>query len=168
MLNRVARFMRGGAIDHYFQWNGQKPLGKLRWAAGTGHLVYSIRSWCNGYGWIYGAWWCSTRRTASIRWNMWSWYFPAEINHQIYDLSVAEDTTARGLYRCVNEGFAVYMNQVVPRRKNTACMNTWMYTPEELMYCLKQWKNILPSSNHFCLPGKGACTGACQPRWESI
>ena len=88
---------------------------------------------------------------------------PHEINHQIYDLSVAEDTTARGLYRCVNEGFAVYMNQVVLKKKYSL-HEYLMYTPEELMYCLNNEKHFYQAQTIFVYREKGACTGACQPR----
>src|SRR5690606_2104705 len=60
---------------------------------------------------------------------------PHEINHQIYDYSNQPDTTARGLYRCVNEGFAVYVNQRLLGDRYTLA-DYFQYTPSELQFCL--------------------------------
>lgn len=59
---------------------------------------------------------------------------PHEINHQVYDKNVVEDTSARGLYRVINEGFAVYVNQVVFGDKYT--LGEYLqYTQPELEFC---------------------------------
>jgi hypothetical protein len=73
---------------------------------------------------------------------------PHEINHQIYDLSSSEDTTARGLYRCINEGFAVYMNQKILGDQHTLS-EYLQYSDDELKYCTKNDSVIFAKLNHF-------------------
>lgn len=66
---------------------------------------------------------------------------PHEINHQIYENTILPDTTARGLYRAINEGFAVYMNQVVFGDKYE--MHEYLqYSVSGLQYCLDNEKAI--------------------------
>jgi len=66
---------------------------------------------------------------------------PHEINHQIYENSILPDTTARGLYRVINEGFAVYINQVVFGDKYE--LHEYLqYSVTGLQYCLDNEKAI--------------------------
>lgn len=59
---------------------------------------------------------------------------PHEINHQVYDKNITEDTSARGLHRVINEGFAVYVNQVVFGDKYTLS-EYLQYSQQELEFC---------------------------------
>lgn len=66
---------------------------------------------------------------------------PHEINHQIYDITIPQDTSAKGLFRVINEGFAVYMNQVVFGDKYE--LHEYLqYSGAELQYCLDNEKTI--------------------------
>lgn len=60
---------------------------------------------------------------------------PHEITHQIFSFTNQEDTTARGLYRCINEGLAVYMNKKLLGTQYS--LTTYLqYTANELNYCI--------------------------------
>ena len=59
---------------------------------------------------------------------------PHEINHQIFDFTSKPDTSARGLYRCINEGFAVYMHQQITQNQ-IPLENYFQYTKDELRFC---------------------------------
>lgn len=75
---------------------------------------------------------------------------PHEINHQIYDLSAPADTTAKGLYRCINEGFAVYMNQKVLGDEHP--LDAYLqYSAAELKFCLDNDSLIFTKLNRFLL-----------------
>lgn len=75
---------------------------------------------------------------------------PHELNHQIFDLSSKEDTTACGLYRCINEGFAVYMNQKILGNKHK--LNEYLqYSESELHYCLTNEATIFSKIYPFLL-----------------
>lgn len=73
---------------------------------------------------------------------------PHEINHQVYDFSVAADTSARGLYRCVNEGFAVYVNQKI-LGDSIPLQDYLMYTSGELAFCRENEKMIFEKLRPF-------------------
>jgi hypothetical protein len=75
---------------------------------------------------------------------------PHEINHQIYDLSAPVDTTAKGLYRCINEGFAVYMNEKVLGDQHP--LSSYLqYTDDELKFCMDNDSMIFYKLNRFLL-----------------
>lgn len=59
---------------------------------------------------------------------------PHEINHQIFDFTSKPDTSAKGLYRCINEGFAVFMHQQLTH-KPEPLENYFQYTKDELHFC---------------------------------
>lgn len=166
MLNRVARFYAEAHIDHYFNETA-RALGKLSGlqAQGTWYIVFGHGvTDMGGFGGGVMVLDLSNRINTLEHVKL---ILPHEINHQIYDLSVAEDTTARGLYRCVNEGFAVYMNQVVLKKKYSL-REYLMYTPEELMYCLNNEKNIFTKLKPFLFTGKRDHALALASRGEKV
>lgn len=92
---------------------------------------------------------------------------PHEINHQIYDHTNREDTTARGLYRCVNEGFAVYVNQRLLGDIYTLA-DYLQYPPAELQYCLDNKEMIMSKLKPFLLTGNPDHATALADRGERI
>lgn len=73
---------------------------------------------------------------------------PHELNHQIFDVLVPEDTTAKGLYRCINEGFAVYVDQLYYGDKYSL-KDYLMYTQAGLDYCIKNDSVIVTKLKPF-------------------
>lgn len=75
---------------------------------------------------------------------------PHELNHQVFDYTSQPDTNARGLYRCINEGFAVWVNQQLLGNRFTLAQYL-MYKEEELEYCIKNEALIYTKLKPFLL-----------------
>lgn len=75
---------------------------------------------------------------------------PHEINHQIFDFSATPDSSAKGLYRCINEGFAVYMHRYITQ--SALPLETYFqYTKEELLFCQENEELIFNKLQPFLL-----------------
>lgn len=75
---------------------------------------------------------------------------PHELTHQIFDFTNQEDTTARGLYRCINEGFAVYMNQKLLGPEYE--LFTYLQYPREAFdFCIQNEATIFTKLKPFLL-----------------
>lgn len=92
---------------------------------------------------------------------------PHEINHQVYDFSVVPDTTARGLYRCVNEGFAVYVNQKI-LGDSIPLQDYLMYSSQELAFCRENEKKIFEKLKPFLFTSNPDHALALASRSEKI
>lgn len=147
MLDRVALMYANARIDKYFSKTASllSKLSGLRargtWFIAFGHGVTDMGGFGNGEMVLDLSNKINTLEHVEL-------ILPHEFNHQIYDFSVTEDTTARGLYRCINEGFAVYMNQVVLKKKYSLA-DYLMYTPDELAYCMQNEKKIINKLKPF-------------------
>lgn len=78
---------------------------------------------------------------------------PHELNHQVFDYTSLPDTTARGLYRCINEGFAVWVNQKLLGNRFTLAQYL-MYKETELEYCLKNETMLYTKLKPYLLTGE--------------
>jgi hypothetical protein len=92
---------------------------------------------------------------------------PHEINHQFYDHTNREDTTARGLYRCVNEGFAVFVNQRLLGDRY-ALADYLQYAPAELQFCIDHADAIIAKLKPFLLTGDPDHATALADRGQRI
>ena len=74
---------------------------------------------------------------------------PHEFNHQVFDRSNPTDTTARGLYRCINEGLAVYVNQLFYGNRFTLA-DYLGYSPEQLKIAYDKEEKLRPLLQKKC------------------
>ena len=73
-------------------------------------------------------------------------WFPHEINHQIYS-NTSSDTTHNVLARCIDEGFATYVNKLywnkIAENKDYSVAMSLSYSEEELKAVDKDWDFVL-------------------------
>ena len=73
-------------------------------------------------------------------------WFPHELNHQIYS-NVNRDSSRNVLSRCIDEGFATYVNKLywnnVKGKKNYSLAMSLSYTEEELTSTKEHWNFVL-------------------------
>lgn len=75
---------------------------------------------------------------------------PHELNHQVYDVTADLDTTAYGLSRCINEGFAVYVHSILDEGRQPLARYLF-YTDEEMEFCLQNREMIMQKLRPFLL-----------------
>lgn len=75
---------------------------------------------------------------------------PHELNHQVYDVTAVIDTTARGLSRCINEGFAVYVHSILDDGRQPLARYLF-YTDQEMEFCVQNREMILQRLRPFLL-----------------
>lgn len=92
---------------------------------------------------------------------------PHELTHQVFDFTNKEDTTAKGLYRCINEGFAVYVNEKL-LGKNFKLYNYLQYSDRELNWCLQNEGMIFTKLKPFLLTNNSDHAQALADRGQII
>ncbi len=74
---------------------------------------------------------------------------PHELNHQIYDYTSQNDPFKKSvLYRCIDEGFATYVNQLFWGYKFSPAKNL-LYSEEEYMWCLANEKKLFEEAKEY-------------------
>jgi uncharacterized protein YjaZ len=92
---------------------------------------------------------------------------PHEMTHQIFDFTNKEDTTAKGLYRIVNEGLAVYMNEKLLGSK-FKLNEYFQYSEDELNFCLKNETMIYAKLNPYLFTNNSEHAIALADRSQKI
>lgn len=155
-----------GKVDHFFQkmaqrmqkQSGYTPKGKWYLAFGSG--VTDL----GGFG---GGTMVLDLTHPKTTLDYTQFILPHELTHQIFDLTNKEDPSAKGLYRCINEGFAVYMNQRLLGTKYP--LHTYLqYTDKELQYCLSNEATIYKKLSPFLLTDNADHAQALADRGQRI
>ena len=92
---------------------------------------------------------------------------PHEMTHQIFDFENKEDTTAKGLYRIINEGLAVYMNEKLLGPKYNL-KDYLQYSEQELNYCLNNEATIFNKLKPFLFTNNSEHAMALADRGQKI
>ena len=92
---------------------------------------------------------------------------PHELTHQIFDLTNTEDTTARGLYRVINEGLAVYMNEKLPGKKYKLS-DYLQYSQGELDWSVQNEAKIFIKLKPFLLTNNREHASALSDRGQKV
>ncbi|MCK7528575.1 MAG: DUF2268 domain-containing putative Zn-dependent protease [Ignavibacteriales bacterium] len=92
---------------------------------------------------------------------------PHEMTHQIFDFENKEDTTAKGLYRIINEGLAVYMNEKLLGSKYNL-KDYLQYSEQELNYCLNNESTIFNKLKPFLFTNNSEHAMALADPWSKV
>jgi hypothetical protein len=166
MIERKAALFANGKIDVYFKKmaaqmqseTGYFPKG--RWYLAFGSGVTDL----GGFGGGVMVLDCTHYKT-SLEYT--KFILPHELTHQIFDFTNKEDSSAKGLYRCINEGFAVLMNQKLIGNKYTLS-DYLQYTENELNYCFQNEAVIYKKLKPFLLTNNAEHAQALANRGQKI
>lgn len=149
MIENKARLFARGKIDVFFRQMtdrmqaecGYYPQGK--WYVAFGHGVTDMGGFGGGVMVLDLTHSMSTLEHTKF-------ILPHEFTHQIFDFINQADTTAHGLYRCINEGFAVYVHQKMlgPQYALPAYL---LYSEEAFQFCVQREGEIFKKLKPFLL-----------------
>lgn len=92
---------------------------------------------------------------------------PHELTHQIFDFTNQEDTSAKGLYRIINEGLAVYINEMLVGSKYK--LHEYLqYSEQELSYCMNNESIIFTKLKPFLFTNNSEHAIALADRGQKI